>query len=57
MLPNDVARCIPFRDCPLKESCRRYLEPGPWVADFSNRPMQDSAECAVRIPVESSDKR
>jgi hypothetical protein len=54
MLPNDVTRCVPSKPCPLKETCRRFTEPGSWVADFSNRPMMDSAECAVRIPTEEA---
>jgi hypothetical protein len=54
MLPNDVCRCVPSRDCPLKESCRRFLEPGPWAADFSTQISEGAPQCGVRIPVEAA---
>lgn len=62
MLPNDIARCAPSRGCepgkgcPFMESCRRYLEPGPLVSDWSLS-FLGGTECGAYIPVETPDKR
>jgi len=56
MLPNDVCRCVPFHECALKNSCRRFTEPGPWSADFSVHIFSERKFCAVYISKENVER-
>lgn len=60
MMPADVARCQGviylsghrMKECPKKETCRRYVEPSPPGAVILTHTMPNRYPCELYIEVE-----
>lgn len=53
-LPHDVCRCV-ADNCPLKETCARWLEKGSggyWTPFADLSPYMEDGECARRVPAD-----